>query len=102
MTAKHWSVWSLSPDGKYWLEVVEQMTMRDALANATRKREIAAKHGLADAQFVALPQGQVPTDAPEYRTKSGKVLTEADVQALADEAERLRRRRAGPTVKTAA
>lgn len=64
------------------------------LDDATRERWQAA----ADVEKVALGTWikeaceQVlalgPKEPPVFRTRSGKVLTEADIQALADEAER--------------
>jgi hypothetical protein len=63
MTARRYSVWSLSrADGRGL--VVAEGTELEAQAAATRRTEAAARQGLAgSAVFIALPKGRQPTMA---------------------------------------
>jgi hypothetical protein len=64
MPARHWSIWSLTPDRRNWLEVAEDLPKREAIITAEQRTKIAAKHGLPEAQYIALPKGERP--GPEH------------------------------------
>lgn len=63
MARQPWSVWSLSPDRKHWMEVGQDFPQDEAEADVARKLARATKYGM-DVQFVALPAGERP--GPEH------------------------------------
>jgi hypothetical protein len=64
MPARHWSIWSLTPDRSRWMEVEEDLTEREATATAEQRTKVAHEHGIPDAQYVAMPKGEKP--GPEH------------------------------------
>jgi len=93
VTARNWSVWSLSPDLRNWLEVIESISEVEAKAVAKRRNEYAAAHGMPEAQFIAMGPGQRPGPEHVRITPTAQERIEAQVgpqrlaQDLADAAD---------------
>jgi hypothetical protein len=64
MPARHWSIWSLTPDRSRWIEVEEDLSEREATITAEQRTKIAAEHGIPETQYIALPKGEQP--GPEH------------------------------------